>query len=160
MANRLPYFTAAAWYHKKLPADLQSKDLPEVLAMSEDYAVNTLLPLIVKSGYLDATKKEAAVEKIDYFSGLSKRTIRQHNLEVPYGYFWKDLLRDRDGLTIGRLDSRYKGMDVKEAGDNPDYNSELTSWLHSFTPAINYYYNEELGLRTDLSNNMFRTVRP
>jgi carboxypeptidase C (cathepsin A) len=160
VANRLPYFTAAAWYHKKLPSELQQKDLPEVLALSEDYAVNELLPLLVKSGYLDATKKEGAIEKMAYFSGLSKRTIRQHNLEVPYGYFWKDLLRDRDGLTIGRLDSRYKGMDVKEAGDNPDYNSELTSWLHSFTPAINYYYSEELGLKTDLSYNMFGPVRP
>lgn len=160
VANRLPYFTAAAWYHKKLPPALQSKDLPEVLAESEDFTVNELLPMIVKSGYLDPAKKEMAIQKMAYYSGLSERTIRQHNLEVPKSYFWKDLLRDRDGLTIGRLDSRYKGMDVKEAGDSPDYNSELTSWLHSFTPAINYYYQEELGLKTDLSYNMFGPVRP
>lgn len=160
VANRLPYFTAAAWYHKMLPPALQNKDLPEVLAESEDYTVNELLPMIVKSGYLDPAKKEAAIKKMAYYSGLSERTIRQHNLEIPKAYFWKDLLRDRDGLTIGRLDSRYKGLDVKEAGDSPDYNSELTSWLHSFTPAINYYYQEELGLKTDLSYNMFGPVRP
>ena len=160
VANRLPYYTAAAWYHKMLPPALQTKDLPEVLALSEDYAVNELLPLLVKSGYLDPAKKEAAIEKMAYFSGLSKKTIRQNNLEVPFRYFWKDLLRDRDGLTIGRLDSRYRGLDVKESGDSPDYNSELTSWLHSFTPAINYYYQQELGLKTDLSYNMFGPVRP
>lgn len=160
VANRLPYFTAAAWYHKMLPPALQQKDLPEVLAESESYAVNELLPLLVKSGYLDASKKEEAIEKMAYYSGLSKTTIRQNNLEVPFNYFWKDLLRARNGLTIGRLDSRYRGLDVKEAGDRPDYNSELTSWLHSFTPAINYYYGQELGFKTDLSYNMFGPVRP
>ncbi len=160
VANRLPYFTAAAWYHKMLPPALQNKDLPEVLAESEQYAVNELLPVMVNTGYIDPAKKEEVIKKMAYYSGLSERTIRQHNLEVPKAYFWKDLLRDRDGLTIGRLDSRYKGLDVKEAGDRPDYNSELTSWLHSFTPAINYYYQEELGLKTDLTYNMFGPVRP
>ena len=160
VANRLPYFTAAAWYHNMLPPALQQKDLTEVLAESEDYAVNELLPLLVKSGYLDQSKKESAIKKMAYYSGLSETTIRQNNLEVPFNYFWKDLLRNREGLTIGRLDSRYKGLDVKEAGDGPDYNSELTSWLHSFTPAINYYYSQELGLKTDLSYNMFGPVRP
>ncbi len=160
VANRLPYFTAAAWYHKILPPALQNKDLPEALAESEAYSTYELLPLLVNPGGLDQTTKEQAIDSIAYYSGLSKKTIRQHNLEVPYRYFWKDLLRDRDGLTIGRLDSRYKGLDVKEAGDSPDYNSELTAWLQAFTPAINYYYQEELGLKTDLSYNMFGPVRP
>ena len=51
-------------------------------------------------------------------------------------------------------------MDEMAAGDRPDYNSELTSWLHSFTPAINYYLREELGFDTDLQYNMFGPVYP
>ncbi|SHI61928.1 S10 family peptidase [Aquimarina spongiae] len=160
VANRLPYYAAAAWYHKMLPPALQSKDLLEVLPEVENYTINELLPAIVRSGYLDASKKEEVISKMAYYSGLSKKTIRQHNLEVPKSYFWKDLLRDKDGYTIGRLDSRYKGMDIKEAGERPDYNSELTAWLHAFTPAINYYYSQELGFKTDLKYNMFGPVRP
>ncbi|MDY8137324.1 S10 family peptidase [Aquimarina sp. 2201CG5-10] len=160
VANRLPYFAAAAWYHKMLPQELQNKDLFEVLPEVENYAINELLPALVQSGYLDSTKKEEIITKMAYYSGLSKKTIRQHNLEVPKRYFWKDLLREKEGLTIGRLDSRYKGMDIKEAGDSPDYNSELTSWLHAFTPAINYYYSQELGFKTDLKYNMFGPVYP
>ncbi len=160
VANRLPYFAAAAWYHKMLPPELQNKDLLEVLPEVENYTINELLPSIVKSGYLDSTKKEEIISKMAYYSGLSEKTIRQHNLEVPKWYFWKDLLRDREGYTIGRLDSRYKGMDIKEAGDAPDYNSELTAWLHAFTPAINYYYSHELKFKTDLKYNMFGPVRP
>ncbi len=160
VANRLPYFAAAAWYHKMLPAELQNKDLLEVLPEVENYTINELLPAIVKSGYLDDAKKEEVINKMAYYSGLSKRTIRQNNLEVPKSYFWKDLLRDREGYTIGRLDSRYKGMDIKESGGEPDYNSELTAWLHAFTPAINYYYSQELGFKTDLKYNMFGPVQP
>ncbi len=160
VANRLPYFAAAAWYHKMLPPELQNKDLLEVLPEVENYTINELLPALIKSGYLSASKKEEVVNKMAYYSGLSKKTIKQHNLEVPKGYFWKDLLRDKDGYTIGRLDSRYKGMDIKEAGENPDYNSELTAWLHAFTPAINYYYTQELKFKTDLKYNMFGPVSP
>ncbi|GAA4276185.1 S10 family peptidase [Aquimarina mytili] len=160
VANRLPYFTAAAWYHKMLPAELQNKDLLEILPEVEEYTINTILPATIKSGYLEASKKEEIITKMAYYSGLSKKTIRQHNLEVPKSYFWKDLLRNKDGYTIGRLDSRYKGMDIKEAGDTPDYNSELTSWLHAFTPAINYYYSQELKFKTDIKYNMFGPVKP
>ncbi|NDK19053.1 MAG: carboxypeptidase, partial [Zetaproteobacteria bacterium] len=81
------------------------------------------------------------------------------NLEVPYDYFWKELLRD-EGYTVGRLDSRYKGIDSKDAGSEPDYNAELTTWLHEFTPAINYYLREELNYKTDIKYNMFGPVRP
>jgi carboxypeptidase C (cathepsin A) len=86
--------------------------------------------------------------------------VLYHNLNVPTSYFWKELLRDRDGLSVGRLDSRYKGLDTKIAGDRPDANSELIAWLHAFTPAINYYMQEELGFKTDLKYNVFGPVRP
>jgi carboxypeptidase C (cathepsin A) len=93
------------------------------------------------------------------FSGLSSKEILQLNLDVPTSYFWKSLLRD-EGKTIGRLDSRYLGFDKTEAGTSPDYNSEIDSWLHSFTPAINYYIQNELQFKTDLKYNMFGDVRP
>ena len=158
-ANRLPYFTAAAWYHKVLPQELQSKDLPEVLAESEEYAINTLTPALVKGGFLPEPEKLAVAKKMAYYSGLSEKSILQNNLDVSTGFFWKDLLRDK-GQTIGRLDSRYLGIDGRDAGMRPDYSAELTSWLHSFTPAINYYLQQELKFKTDIKYNMFGPVRP
>ena len=69
-------------------------------------------------------------------------------------------MRDKTGQTIGRLDSRYLGLDKSEAGTSPDYSPELTSWLHSFTPAINHYIKNELNFDTDIKYNMFGSVRP
>ncbi|MFS4492023.1 S10 family peptidase [Maribacter sp. 2308TA10-17] len=158
-AISLPYFTAAAWHHKVLPPELQNKDLLEILPESEAYAVNTLIPALAKGGFIGDTEKNAAAEKIAYYSGLPKQDILDQNLVVPVQYFWKNLLK-KHGNTIGRLDSRYLGVDRQLTGIKPDYSAELTSWLHSFTPAINYYLQEELKFKTDIKYNMFGPVRP
>ncbi len=156
----LPYFTAAAWFHKMLPAELQNKDLLDVLPLSEEYAINKLIPAIAKGGFISNEERDKIAEKMSFYSGIKKKVLLQHNLDLPKDYFWKELLRDKNGYTVGRLDSRYKGLDKRIAGENPDYNSEITSWLHSFTPAINYYIREHLNFRTDVTYNVFGPVRP
>ncbi|WP_339840353.1 carboxypeptidase [uncultured Maribacter sp.] len=159
-AINLPYFTAAAWHHKALPQALQSQDLLDILPESEAYTINQLIPALAKGGFLDASEKDAVADKMAYYSGLKKQDILEQNLTVPTSFFWKNLLKDKNGYTIGRLDSRYLGIDKQLAGMQPDYNSELTSWLHSFTPAINYYLQEELNFKTDVKYNMFGPVHP
>ena len=156
----LPYFTAAAWYHNMLPQELQSRDLLEVLPESEDYTLNYLIPALAKGGFISDEDKQSVAEKMAYYSGLSKESILQNNLDVSTRFFWKELLRDKTGQTIGRLDSRYLGLDKTESGNGPEYSAELTSWLHSFTPAINYYLREHLQFKTDIKYNMFGPVRP
>jgi carboxypeptidase C (cathepsin A) len=159
-ALNLPYKAAAAWYHKMLPPELQTKDLTDMLPEVEEYAINTLMPALAKGGFISDEERNSVAEKMAYYTGLSKKVILQHNLDVPNQFFWKELLRDKTGQTIGRLDSRYLGIDKTEAGDSPDYNPEITSWLHSFTPAINDYIKKELKFVTDVKYNMFGPVRP
>ena len=158
-ANRLPYFAAAAWYHNKLEPELQNKDLTELLPEVEDFTINTLIPALAKGGFIGETEKRDVLKKMARYSGLSEASIAQNNLDVSTAFFWKDLLRE-EGKTLGRLDSRYLGIDAKQSGDRPDYWAELTSWLHSFTPAINYYLREELNYKTDIKYNMFGNVHP
>lgn len=158
-ALKLPYFAATAWYHKMLPADLQKKDLTEMLPEVESFTINELLPAISKGGFLEDAKRKEIAAKMSRYSGLSEKVILQQNLDIPLEFFWKELLREK-GFTVGRLDSRYKGIDKKESGDKPDFNSELTSWLHSFTPAINIYLRNDLNYKTDLKYYMFGPTSP
>ena len=158
-ALRLPYFTAAAWYHNKLPSDLQRKDLLDVLDEAEDYAINELIAVIAKGGFVNERERKNAAATMARYSGISEESILSYNLDVPTSFYWKELLRE-EGYTVGRLDSRYKGLDKTKGGVRPDFNSELTSWLHSFTPAINYYYKNILKFETDVKYNMFGPVRP
>lgn len=161
-ANQLPYFTAAAWYHKQLPADLQGQDLVDILPEAEAFTQNELLPALARGASLSVDERVDIADKAARLSGLSRQEWLDNNLMPATSYFWKHLLRgnEKGNFTVGRLDSRYTGIDAMAAGSRPDYNSELTSWLHSFTPAINYYLREELGFKTDLQYNMFGPVRP
>jgi len=158
-ALSLPYFAAAAWYQKALPTDLQQRDLNDLLPEVEAFTIDEVIPALSKGGFIEEQKRKTIAAKMARYSGLSEKTILQHNLAVPTQYFWKDLLREK-GLTIGRLDSRYLGIDGMQAGGQPDYNAELTSWLHAFTPAINYYLREVLKYKTDIKYNMFGPVHP
>lgn len=159
IANRLPYFAAVAWYHNALVPELQQRDLEDLLPEVENYAINKLIPALAKGGFLDDSTREQVAMQMSRYSGLSKQSIMQNNLDVTTAFFWKELLRDKH-QTVGRLDSRYLGIDRKDVGTGPDYNAELTSWLHSFTPAINYYLREELNYKTDVKYNMFGDVTP
>jgi carboxypeptidase C (cathepsin A) len=158
-ALRLPYFAATAWYHKKLPADLQQKDLVDMLPEVESFTMNELVTAINKGGMLSDAERKAIATKMSRYSGIPEKTFLQNNLDVSESLFWKELLRDK-GYTVGRLDSRYLGIDKKDAGERPDFNAELTSWLHSFTPPINMYLREKLGYKTDAKYFMFGPVHP
>ncbi|MBC6607093.1 carboxypeptidase [Hymenobacter sp. BT188] len=158
-ASMLPYYAATAWHHKLLASDLQQKDLTAMLPEVEEFTINELIPAITRGWSLGDQKKKEIAGKMAHYSGLSAEVILQQNLNVPPAFFWKELLR-KEGYTIGRLDSRYIGIDKQEVGLQPDYAPELTSWLHSFTPAINMYISEELKYKTDIKYNMFGPVRP
>ncbi|WP_371187944.1 S10 family peptidase [Thalassotalea maritima] len=158
-ANRLPYFAATAWYHKALASDYQRMDLLDFLAEVEQFTINEYLPALAMGGFIEPQRKAKIATKVAKYSGLSEQAVLRSNLDVDTRYFWKELLRER-GQTLGRLDSRYLGIDKKDVGDSIDYYPELTSWLHSFTPAINYYLREELNYKTDIKYNMFGSVHP
>ena len=159
-ALNLPYYTATAWYHKQLPSQLQQQDLTELLPEVEQFTVNEYIPALAKGGFIESAQKSKIAKQLAYYTAIDQQEIERLNLSIPTSFFWKELLRDESGQTVGRLDSRYLGFDRVEVGTRPDYNAELSSWLHSFTPAINYYMREELGFHTDIKYNMFGDVRP
>lgn len=158
-ANYLPYYAATSWYHKVLPADLQAKDLDDILPEVEKYTLEIVLPAIAKGGSLDPEERKEIAKKMSYFSGLKQEVILQHGLAIPTSFYWKELMRDR-GLTVGRLDSRYRGVDKADAGEKYDYDPALTAWNHAFSPAMNYYAKNILKYNTDLTYYLFGPVHP
>jgi carboxypeptidase C (cathepsin A) len=56
-ALNIPYYAASAWYHKKLPPDLQSKDLEEILPEVEKFAIEEAIPTFVTAGFTEMQKK-------------------------------------------------------------------------------------------------------
>jgi len=156
---KLPYYAAAAHYHGQLGEDLQSLELQDLLAEVEEFTLDEYLPALSRGGFLAESERREIARRVARYAGLSEQFVLDHNLAVPASAFWKELLRE-EGYTIGRLDSRYLGIDRTVAGDTYDYPPELTSWNHAFAPAINHYLRDELGFETDLQYYLFGPVRP
>jgi carboxypeptidase C (cathepsin A) len=158
-AIRLPYYTAAAWYHKALAPDLQARDLEELLPEVEQFTIDQYIPALVRGGFLDEARRGQVASQVARYAGVPERVILDHNLAIGTSLFWKELLRER-GQTIGRLDSRYVGIGREAGGTAPDYDPALTSWNHSFAPAINHYLRDVLKYETTLQYWVFGPVHP
>ena len=144
-----PSYAATAWYHKKLPADLQAKPLETLLREAENFATNEFAPALMRIDKLSAQEKQNLLEKFSRYSGLSQTFVEQNNFRVDLSEFMKELLRDRR-LTAGRLDSRFTGIDTSAAGNSPDFDPSMTAIRTPYTATFNDYVRRELGFKTDL----------
>ena len=158
-ALALPNYAATAWYHRALEPDLQARELEPFLTEVERFTLDEYLPALSRGGSLPADRRQEIARQVARYAGLDPAFVLAHNLAPPVSAFRKELLRD-DGLTVGRLDARYRGVDRQDAGESYDYDPALTAWNHSFTPAINHYLREELGWETDLQYWVFGPVHP
>jgi carboxypeptidase C (cathepsin A) len=154
----IPSYTAAAWYHKKLAPELQS-DLNKTLKESEAFAIGTYASALLKGGWLTDSEKEAVADKMSYYTGLSKEFILRCNLRVEENRFYKELRR-KDGLTIGRLDARFTGRDLDDAGETNSFDPSFANIDGPFTATVNEYFQKELNFKELNGYNIFGDVYP
>ena len=145
----LPSYTATAWFHKALEEDLQERPLTGVLAEVESFAETEYLLALQKGSRLDEESATSVAAKLSRYTGLSQSFIEQSHLRVEKFHFMKELLRDR-GVTVGRLDSRYQGVDRYTVGSMLEHDPSLDVWMGPFTATFNDYVRRELGYESDL----------
>lgn len=154
----VPSYTAAAWYHKKLAPALQA-DLKKSLKESEAFALNEYAPALLRGGWLSDAEKDKMADKLSYYTGLDKEFILKANLRVDENRFYKELRR-KDGLAIGRLDSRFTGRNFDEAGEQVDFDPSFTNIDGPFTSTMNDYFQRELKFKEENPYNIFGNVYP
>ena len=154
----IPSYTAAAWYHKKLAPPLQA-DFKKALKESETFALNEYAPALLKGGWLSDVEKDKLADKLSYYTGLDKDFILRANLRVDENRFYKELRR-KEGLAIGRLDSRFTGRNFDEAGEQVDFDPSFTNIDGPFTSAMNDYFQRELKFKEEQPYNIFGNVYP
>ncbi|MDG2381508.1 MAG: peptidase S10 [Pirellulaceae bacterium] len=155
----LPSYTATAWYHKALPADLQKLSLDELLKQSEAFAIGPYASGLLQGDAVAEAERNSLIEQFSRLSGLSSEYVERSNLRVSMSRFGKELLRDR-GLTIGRFDSRYTGIDRDDAGERYEYDASGAAFFGPFTAVMNDYLRSELEYEDDrvyeiLTGNVF-----
>jgi carboxypeptidase C (cathepsin A) len=144
----LPTYTAAAWYHKKLPADL-SGDLEHTLAEVEQFALHDYALALLEGDMMPAEQRHEIATRLARYTGLSVDYVERSNLRIQIERFAKELLRDQR-KTIGRIDSRFTGSDRDAAGEFYDFDPSLVGLDAPYVAAMNDYVRRELGFETDL----------
>ncbi|MFB3855318.1 MAG: S10 family peptidase [Vicinamibacterales bacterium] len=158
-AVQIQTFAATAWYHKKLPADLQQKTLDQVVGEARTFAFGEYMQALTKGNVLtDAERKEMA-EKLARYTGLSARFILAANLRVDSARFRKELLRDRR-LVVGRLDGRFTALDLDAAGERQEFDPSNTALQGAYVAMFHDYLQKELKWGSDLHYPTSGNVRP
>ncbi|MBV9746773.1 MAG: peptidase S10 [Acidobacteriia bacterium] len=145
----LPTYTAAAWYHRKLPADLQAGGLEKAVAESRRYAAGAYTAALFKGDSLTAEERAAVVKNVARLTGLPPQYIQASNLRIRAGRFEKELLADQSRV-LGRYDSRLEGVDEDATSSNPDFDPSYASVQGAFTAAFNQYVRVDLKFDSEL----------
>ena len=158
-AGQVETFAATAWYHKKLPADLQQKPLKQVVDEARTFAWGDYMAALTKGNTLSDADRKATADKLARYSGLSPRFILLSNLRVDSGRFRMELLRDQR-LMLGRLDGRFTSNEADPAGERQEFDPSNTALQGAYTSLFQDYVKNDLKWESDLHYPTSGNVRP
>jgi carboxypeptidase C (cathepsin A) len=144
----LPTYTATAWYHRRLSVDLLG-DLKRTLAEVEEWALGDYAAALARGDALTEDERQQVIARLARYTGLAEGYIENCDLRIEIFRFCKELLR-HERRTVGRLDSRFKGIDVAAAAENPEFDPSMSAIRPPYTAAFNDYVRTQLGYETDL----------
>lgn len=155
----LPTYTATAWYHRLLAADLQA-DLQKALADVEAFALGDYTLALMRGAALPVDERTRIVTQLARYTGLTPEYIERTDLRIEIQRFVKELLRERR-RTVGRLDTRFTGIDRDAAGEQNEFDPSMAAIMGPYTATFNDYVRSELGFASDLPYEILtRRVQP
>jgi carboxypeptidase C (cathepsin A) len=155
----LPTYATTAWYHHLLPPELQNLSIEQVAQQAREFAHGEYAAALEKGDRLSTAEYQKVVQDIARFTGLSTKYIEQCNLRVSPFRWFKELERDKR-RTIGRLDSRFEGIDVDAAGERFEYDPSEASYEGAFVATFHDYVRRELKWDSDMYYTVSANVRP
>lgn len=144
----LPTYITSAWYHKLLPPDLQNLPIDQVAQKAREFAHGEYAQALEKGDQLSPQDYDKVVQDIAHYTALKPEYIKEANLRISPFRWFKELMRDKR-RTVGRLDSRFLGMDVDAAGERDEYDPSEASYEGAFVGAFQDYVRRELGWKQD-----------
>jgi carboxypeptidase C (cathepsin A) len=142
----LPTLAATAWYHNALSD--RPDDLAAFVREVEQFAVNEYAPALMKGAILSAGERASVISKLAAYTGLSEEYWDHSDLRVSHFHFTQELLRDQD-VTVGRIDSRFKGRSIDRVGATMQYDPFMSGVAPAFTAGFMHYYTNDLGFKKE-----------
>ncbi|HTR96518.1 MAG TPA: hypothetical protein VMH61_01335 [Candidatus Acidoferrales bacterium] len=153
----LPSYAATAWYHRRLAPELQ-RDLAATLREVAAFAEGEYATALLRGDALPADERRAIAARVARYTGLTSEYVERANLRVEIMRFCKELMRG-ERRTVGRLDSRFVGIDRDAAGETFGHDPSMSAIMGPYTATFNDYVRGELGFESDLPYEIlsFRT---
>ncbi len=156
----LPTYAAAAWYHRKLPADLQAQNLVDVVAAARVFAGGEYATALGRGDQLSADDKTRLAGEISRFTGLPATDILQWKLRIKDSLFFNHLLR-AENKVLGRYDARFSGFRYEPGTDqDQEYDPSDEAVTGPLGAAFNDYVRRELEFESDIPYELATDVGP
>ncbi|MEY3018551.1 MAG: hypothetical protein RL336_1686 [Pseudomonadota bacterium] len=141
----LPTMAATAQYHGKAG---QGVPVEEWVEQARQFALREYGPALLLGSQLEPARRATLLQQLAKFTGLSDTYLDRTNLRVSYPRFTRELLRD-EGLSVGRLDARYKGEEMDAVGETPEIDPSFYGIDGAYTAALNDWVRVGLKFNPD-----------
>lgn len=154
----LPTYAATARYHDKL--NEVDSEFEAFMDEVRAFALGDYTLALMQGSAVSPDQRATVVQHLAKYTGLTPEYIERTDLRINIMRFCKELLRD-EGRTVGRFDSRYKGIDRDAAGETYEYDPSSAVVQGAYTAALNAYVRDELEFESDLPYEILsRRVHP
>lgn len=143
----LPTMAATSWYHNKLAN--KGTDLPAFVQEVRTFTENHYAPALYKGNRISEEEKNAVAQKLQDYTGISTEVWKRADLKINAGEYFQELLRS-SGETVGRLDSRYKGINIDPMSMDSFTDPQSDAISPAYTMGFLDYYHGSLGVSKDL----------
>lgn len=154
----LPTYTATALYHQRLAPELQ-QDINKTMAEVEEFAYGDYTRALMLGDRLGSEQRSLILDKLTLYTGLPREYIDRSNLRVHIFHFAKELLKDQR-RTVGRFDSRLKGIDSDLCGEFFEFDPSYDNIAGLFTATFNNYVRKDLNWKRDEEYKILADVGP
>lgn len=145
----IPSYAATAWYHNRVPGG-RPPSQEQFIEEARQFANGPYATALLKGSDISPQETDDIARQLSRFTGLSVDYLKRANLRVGLSRFRKELLRDSHE-TVGRFDSRYKGIDADAAGEEPEYDASSTGITGLYVGSFLDQVTRQMGYKTDLS---------
>jgi carboxypeptidase C (cathepsin A) len=144
----LPTMAATSWYYDKVAN--KGKDLPSFVQEVREFTENEYMPALFKGNTLTIAERTQITGKLQEYTGVSSEIWERADLKLMAGEYFQELLR-KEGKTVGRLDSRYSGINKDPMSMDSFTDPQSDAISPAYTMGFLDYFHGALNVSKELN---------
>lgn len=144
----LPTMAVTARYHNKISN--KGADVESFVEEIREFTENEYAPALFKGNKLSESDETKIAQKLEGYTGIKAHVWKRASLKINAGEFFQELLRE-EKLTVGRLDSRYKGINLAPMSMSALTDPQSDAISPAYTMAFLDYFHGALKVSKELN---------